>query len=256
MSRLSRSLSVVLLIIAVSQTTSSTANGQSSTRPMQIPSVTPTAQPQYSVQPYQSQLPVQSQVPVQGSTTRGPIISNQVIEQAPMQGSATRGQVIESQPMNAQYGNQYGNVVQQAAAPAPTFDDKLWNYLLRSKYKNWAPVPGKSDAAYEGESPHGAYLKMYLNRLAAGNADSLPNGSIVIKENFTPAKELAAITVMYKTAGYNPKAGDWYWVKYNTDGTVASKSTPKGAMRLSGRVGGCIDCHGDAGGGDFAFFND
>jgi hypothetical protein len=141
-------------------------------------------------------------------------------------------------------------------SPAEQFDNKLWNYLVRSKYKNWAPVPGKSDAAYPGDSPHGAFLKMFLNRKAAGSPNSLPDGSIVIKENYSPARELAAITVMYKTRGYNPKAGDWYWVKYNPDGSVASKSTDKGMMRLSGRVGGCIDCHSAAEGDDFAYFND
>jgi hypothetical protein len=61
---------------------------------------------------------------------------------------------------------------------------------------------------------------------------------------------------MYKTNGYNPKAGDWYWVKYNPDGSVASKSTDAGDVMLSGRVNGCINCHGDADGGDFVFFND
>ena len=97
---------------------------------------------------------------------------------------------------------------------------------------------------------------MFLNRKAAGNPSSLPDGSIVIKENYSPEQALAAITVMYKTAGYNAESGDWYWVKYNPDGTVASKSTDSGSVRLAGRVKGCIDCHSDADGGDFVFFND
>jgi hypothetical protein len=142
------------------------------------------------------------------------------------------------------------------AAPAQTFEQKLWGYLVRAKYRNWAPVPGKSDGMYEGESPHGAFLKMYLNRRAAGSANALPDGSMVIKENYKPDKTIAAVTVMYKNKGYNPAAGDWYWIKYNPDGTVAEKPMPTGNMRLAGKVGGCIDCHGDADGGDFAFFND
>ena len=185
-----------------------------------------------------------------GSNTRGEVIQGEVLQgevivdqgsttrAMPMQGSATR-----STPM-----------IQ--AAPIQTFESKLWGYLLRAKYRNWAPVPGQSDAMYEGQNPHGAFLKMYLNRTAAGSPKELPNGSIVIKENFTPGKALAAITVMYKTKGYNPEAGDWYWVKYNPDGSVASKQTDKGMVRLGGRVGGCIECHSGADGNDFAYFND
>ena len=215
---------------------------QSSTRG--LPSGYPTAQPvnqlpQGDVVP-QSQLPGSSNRP--GSVLRTPV-----------QGSSTRsGTIVE------------GTVVEGSSSrvvPAPvvkrmTFEQKLWSYLIRGKYRNWAPVPGKSDAMYEGERPHGAFLKMYLNRKAAGSPKELPNGSIVIKENYNPQKALAAVTVMYKTAGYNPKAGDWYWVKFNPDGTVANKPTPAGSVRLAGRVGGCIDCHSGADGNDFAFFND
>lgn len=128
---------------------------------------------------------------------------------------------------------------------------------MRQKYQNWAPVPGQSDAAYPGESPHGAFLKMYLNRKAAGSPGNLPDGSIIIKENYeADGKTLAAITVMYRTKGYNQAAGDWYWVKYNPDGTVATAPPEKGSARLSGKPKGCIECHGGAEGDDFAFFND
>ncbi len=79
----------------------------------------------------------------------------------------------------------------------------------------------------------------------------------MIKENYGPDKKtLMAITAMYKTKGYNPTAGDWYWVKYNPDGSVANKSTDAGVKHLAGRVQGCIRCHDGADGGDFAFFND
>jgi len=98
---------------------------------------------------------------------------------------------------------------------------------------------------------------MYLNRTAAGNSSTLPDRSIVVKENYAgDGTTLAAITVMYRSKGYNSDAGDWYWVKYNPDGTVASTPPDKGSMRLSGRPKGCIECHNSAEGGDFAFFND
>ena len=65
-----------------------------------------------------------------------------------------------------------------------------------------------------------------------------------------------AVTVMYRSTGYNTAAGDWYWVKYLPNGQVDTMETPKGRMRLAGKVGGCIDCHSGADGGDYAFFND
>lgn len=138
------------------------------------------------------------------------------------------------------------------------FEDRFWEYLISQKYENWAPVPGKSDGFSKGESPHGAFLKMYLNRTAAGKPKELPNGSIIIKENYGPdRKTLMAITVMYRSKGYNPNAGDWYWVKYNADGTIARTPPEKGSMKIAGKFKGCITCHGEgAEGNDFAFFND
>jgi len=138
------------------------------------------------------------------------------------------------------------------------FEDKLWTYLTSQKYENWAPVPGKRDGFSKGESPHGAFLKMYLNRTAAGNPKELPSGSIIIKENFGPdQKTLMAITVMYRSKGYNPAGGDWYWAKYNPNGTIARMPPDKGSMKIAGKAQGCIMCHGEsAEGKDFAFFND
>jgi hypothetical protein len=108
-----------------------------------------------------------------------------------------------------------------------------------------------------GDSPHGAFLKMYLNRTAAGNPKKLPNGSIVIKENYGPdQKQLMAVTVMYRAKGYNPKGGDWFWVKYNPNGTVARTPPEMGSMPIAGKAAGCINCHSGAVDDDFAFFND
>jgi hypothetical protein len=98
---------------------------------------------------------------------------------------------------------------------------------------------------------------MYLNRRAAGNPGELPDGSIIIKENYAADGEtLAAITIMYRSKGYNPESGDWYWAKYNPDGSVATKPTEQAPIRLAGKPNGCIECHGGADGDDFTFFND
>ena len=79
---------------------------------------------------------------------------------------------------------------------------------------------------------------------------------MIIKENFSPDKKLMAITLMYKSKDYNPAAGDWYWVKFMPNGQVAQMDTPKGKMSIAGKAKGCIECHADAGGNDYTFFND
>jgi hypothetical protein len=139
-----------------------------------------------------------------------------------------------------------------ARAEAP-FEDRLWKYLQQAQYRNWAPLPGVSGNAYDGNSPHGDKVKLYANRTAAAGEGKLPVGSILIKENFdSSGTKLMALTVMYRAEGFNPDAGDWHWTKYEADGTV---SAMKG-MRVTGKVGMCIECHRSAGGSDFVFAND
>jgi len=154
-------------------------------------------------------------------------------------------------------------VHQIAYQAGENFEARFWNWLQDSKYKNWAPVPGKSGDAYPGKSPHGMFLKMYLNRTAAGNLGNLPHGSILVKENYGKDKKtLMAVTVMYRTKGYDSKHNDWYWVKYMPDGSVAKvPSMPKFPKKMwgksiAGRFPSCIMCHGGADGKDFAFVND
>jgi len=143
----------------------------------------------------------------------------------------------------------------QGSAPRAeqTFEQKLWAYLQDSNYRVWAPMPGQSDDAYNGNSPHGAKVKLYVNRTAAGGPNELRNGSILIKENYdNTGEKLMAITAMYRSRGYNAEGGDWYWVKYETNGAVSSMN----GMPIAGRVKMCIDCHQSAGNNDFVFAND
>lgn len=184
-------------------------------------------------------------------------------------GTQGSGTIIQSQPIyRSQPAYQNGSSSQGSAVrgtttqgsnsmPRETFESKFWKYLKASRYTQWSPVPGSTGDAYPGQSPHGATLKMYLNRAAAGRPAELPDTSILVKENYGPdGKTLMAITVMYRTKGYNPDAADWYWIKYLPDGRVAQKETPNGPVRLAGKPKGCIECHVAAEGGDYAFFND
>ena len=133
-----------------------------------------------------------------------------------------------------------------ATMPAPAGKD-LWNHLTKVKYReNFTLWPGKGKL-YKGTEPHGALLTTYVNKPALeaiqGKKGSMPAGAIVVKENYMPDKKLAAITVMYKVAGFNPEAGDWFWAKYAPDGKIEAEG--KAAM--------CIGCHGQKKGNDFLF---
>jgi hypothetical protein len=93
-----------------------------------------------------------------------------------------------------------------AAMPAAAGKD-LWNYLTHVKYQeSFALWPGKGEL-YKGTEPHGMLLTTYVNKTALGaiqgKKGTMPAGSIVVKENYKPDKKLAAITVMYKVAGFN-----------------------------------------------------
>lgn len=123
----------------------------------------------------------------------------------------------------------------------------LWDYLVKNDYtKKWKMWPGKK-ALYKGTEPHGALLTTYVNDTALKGIKSkkgvLPNGSIVAKENYSPDKKLMAITVMYKVKGYNPEAGDWFWVKYAPDGKIAGE----------GKMDMCINCHSKKKENDYLF---
>lgn len=156
----------------------------------------------------------------------------------------------------------------QAQDNSKPFEAKFWQFLMGNNYKNWAPAPGQDGDFYSGQVPHGALLKMYVNRSAASNIAGLKVGSVVVLENYRSDRSLKSISVMYRTEGFNPSANDWYWVEYNPDGTVvedvSDQSQSKDGVvlasattsKLMGKASRCISCHGQAGGSDFAFFND
>jgi len=119
----------------------------------------------------------------------------------------------------------------------PADAEQLWNYMTRvDPYRGWGFWPGYS-GMYPGKSPHGKYLKLYANSIAlqaARERKPLPPGSIIVKENYGKDKKtLKAVTPMYKIKGFAPEAGDWFWVKYGTNGKVFK----------AGKIKSCIDCH-------------
>lgn len=135
----------------------------------------------------------------------------------------------------------------KAAALPDTDGRTLIEFITVTRdYTQWPMFPGK-EALYPGQHPHGAFLTTYVSSdvLAAlqDKVGTLPDGAIIVKENYSPEKELAAVTVMYRQAGYNPAAGDWYWLKYAPDKTVLAE----------GKVDGCINCHRAVKSNDWVF---
>jgi hypothetical protein len=101
---------------------------------------------------------------------------------------------------------------------------------------------------YEGTSPHGAYLTTYVNPYAFaaidGKKGEMPNGAIVVKENYTKDKKLAAVTVMRKVAGFAPDSGNWFYLKYNPSNHQ---------VQASGDVDSCRSCHAKVKNNDWLF---
>jgi hypothetical protein len=121
---------------------------------------------------------------------------------------------------------------------------KLNDYIIKYEpYRAWRLWPGKGKL-YEGTQPHGMLLTTFVNDTALRSIrkqDGMRDGSIIVKENYTVDKEFTGLSVMYKIEGYNPEAGDWFWVKY----------APSGKVQASGKVEACINCHKQVKGNDY-----
>jgi hypothetical protein len=130
----------------------------------------------------------------------------------------------------------------------------VWEHIRAKDYTvKWAMWPGR-DELYEGQEPHGMLLTTYVNDIAlAGINDksgNLAEGSIIVKENYTPDEELAAITVMYKVAGFNTDHHDWFFAKFLPNGTL--DAAPDGTA-MEGTVAACQACHSTKKDNDYIF---
>ena len=135
------------------------------------------------------------------------------------------------------------------------FAEEMWLYLKHGPvaYDEWRAFPGKPEALQRGRSPHGSRIRLVANRKARMNSSSLIHGSMLLLENYNATgNRLTSITLMYRSEGYDPQHNDWFWAKYRPDGTLAKVNGRPGA----GRMSSCIECHKQAGGGDFVFAND
>lgn len=140
----------------------------------------------------------------------------------------------------------------KAASNVPPFEVRFWKWLSQANYQKWAPPAGEAAGQfYPGKSPHGKFIKTYLNRIAAQSKD-FPPGSVIVKENFGKDKKLMVVTVMYKSKGYDAGHKDWWYAKYMPNGQIAMMKQ----MKIAGKVNTCIQCHSNADGEDYVFAND
>lgn len=128
----------------------------------------------------------------------------------------------------------------------PAEGKAFWTYIHNTNpYTKWAMWPGM-EGMYEGKSPHGKYVRIFVNKPALEAAKAgkpMPPGAIIVKENFKDKKTLDAITPMYKVKGYNPAGGDWYWTKIAANGKILAE----------GKLKGCINCHEAVKSNDWVF---
>jgi len=140
---------------------------------------------------------------------------------------------------------------------------KLWKAMTKAGYVG---EDSRMSRPYTGQHPHGAILDTVEGKIKVG----WKTLNVIVKRNYggegvsignvanDPAKYLKAVTVMLKRPGYDPDNKDWYWAKFNADGSL--DVNPKGMM-LAGKVAkgapkGCIACHTAAPGGDMMFLHD
>ena len=123
--------------------------------------------------------------------------------------------------------------------------DTVWQAI--SGRQQWAQFEGH-EGLQPGKSPHGKFIRTFVNPVGAEHPEAPGYGSILVKENYSQEDlaKLDSLTVMERVEGYDPDNGDWFWARY----------TPAGELTHSGKVESCANCHFDAGGDDFVFLND
>jgi hypothetical protein len=120
---------------------------------------------------------------------------------------------------------------EEMETPEETTAETLWADIQNRE--EWPLMPG-TEEMQEGKSPHGAFLTTYINEPAMeaidANAEMMPDGAIVAKENYNENEEYVKLTAMAKMDG------SWYWLVYGPEGEVMNE----------GEIQSCIDCHNNA----------
>lgn len=183
------------------------------------------------------------------------------------------GSSRSSAPRSSPAPDRYNSAVPATPKP-PThaqFAASFWGHLKNDKgsYRQWGS-PGKNRSSGESleiegaaggkapsEMPHKEVGQTYLNHTANMALQKLPLKSVLVREAYAADDlTLENITVMYRSKGVDPENGDWYWIMYLPNGSLASTSPEQGNRPIAGRVPSCVQCHRQAAGNDYVFLND
>ena len=139
-------------------------------------------------------------------------------------------------------------LAQAALAQANPTARELWNWLVEQQYaERWSHLPGEPAGKYKGGPPHGAVLQTFVNEAArvalAEGRFPLPDGAVIVKENYDAEGRLYNLAVMHKVKGYNPEGGDWFWGYF----------TPEGGVLFEGKPALCVGCHTQKKASDWVF---
>ena len=110
---------------------------------------------------------------------------------------------------------------EEMAILPPADGEAVMEYLEQEFYSHsWTPLILKT-------TTHGAHLNGYINT---------PDNTIIVIDNHLNEDTITNTFVMYHKAGYNPEAGDWFWLEYDAEGSIEQE----------GKVKECISCHSTA----------
>lgn len=117
-------------------------------------------------------------------------------------------------------------------APPQAEGKAVMDYLNRADFRQWALLPG-TQPFRQGKQPHGALQNVYVNDIALRGLQTqgpLPDGSMIVKEIFSGAREFSGLAIMYKTAA-PPNINGYFWMTADPDGRVLREGALEGCMR-------------------------
>jgi hypothetical protein len=160
-------------------------------------------------------------------------------------------------PSTTGRAGQQGTVIQSQPSRPQTPDEfyaALWNFIAKkdAAYNTWN-VLDRSAADESTENPHSSISRTYMNKIAVGDPSALPLGTILVREDYDGNRKRTAINVMYRVKDFDKEHGNWYWLKYQENGSIVRDENGKA---VAGKVTSCIECHAKAGANDFVFSND
>ena len=96
---------------------------------------------------------------------------------------------------------------------------ELWGQIHTEQYKeHWKIMPGQKAFTEAGD---GKLTTTYVNNIALNaiqKGEVLPEGSILVTENYDLEKTLESIKVQSRIPGFDESKDDWFNVTYNPAG--------------------------------------